>query len=532
MLVPEPTYFFYTFTKTRFMKKNLLLLLLSAFFYQLNAQISSRQIDSIAEKSLKTFDVPGMAVAVVKDGKIIHIKGYGVASLNTGEKINEHTRFAIASNSKAFTSAALGMLIDEGKIKWTTLVTDIIPEFKLYNPYVTENFMIADLLCHRSGLGLGAGDLMFWPGIPEFTKNDIIHNLRFLKPVSPFRTKYDYDNLLYMVAGEVVGRVSGMSWEDFVEENIFKPLGMDESATSWQRLKNKANVIDAHAPVNGKVQVVNREMNEVLNAAGGIYSSVSDMSKWAIMQMDNGLYGNNLSKRLFSDEVHTDMWTIHTVIPIKGISSYKSQFRGYGLGWNLIDEMGHMVASHTGGLLGMVTQVTLIPDMKLGIIVFTNQQSGAAFLSVTNSIKDAYYGIKKQDRIKQQYESVVAGEKRAKEITDKVWRDIQSVTAKPANLEKFVGTYKDEWFGKVTISKKGNDLYFTSEKSPDLHGPMSFYKESTFVIKWEDRSLDADAFINFGFDFSGKPVSATMKAISPLTDFSFDFQDLNFSRMK
>ena len=173
----------------------------------------------------------------MKDGKIIHAKGYGVRSLNTKQKVDENTLFAIASNSKAFTVAALGILIDEGKLKWDDKVTDYIPEFKLYNPYVTEEFTIKDLLCHRSGLGLGAGDLMFWPDSANFSVNEVIHNLRYLKQVSSFRTKYDYDNLLYIVAGEVVKRVSGMTWENFIETKIMQPLGMTGSARNFPGYK-------------------------------------------------------------------------------------------------------------------------------------------------------------------------------------------------------------------------------------------------------------------------------------------------------
>ena len=165
-------------------------------------------------------------MAVIKDDKVIHAKGYGVRSLRTQQKVDENTVFGVASNSKAYTAAALGMLVDEKKITWDTKVTDVIPEFKLYNPYVTEEFTIRDLLCHRSGMGLGAGDLMMWPDSSDFTKADIIHNLRYLKPVSSFRSKYDYDNNLYIVAGEVVARVSGTSWEDFVEKRFMQPLGM------------------------------------------------------------------------------------------------------------------------------------------------------------------------------------------------------------------------------------------------------------------------------------------------------------------
>src|SRR5215217_5814385 len=187
----------------------------------LTAQVlTSKQIDSVAEKTLTTFNVPGIAVSVIKDGKVIHLKGYGVSSIKTNKKVDEHTLFGVASNTKAFTAAALGMLVDEKKITWDTKVTDVIPEFKMYDAYVTSEFTIRDLLTHRSGLGLGAGDLMIWPDSSTVDKKQLIHNLRYLKPVSSFRTKYDYDNLLYIIAGEVVARVSGITYEDFIEGRI------------------------------------------------------------------------------------------------------------------------------------------------------------------------------------------------------------------------------------------------------------------------------------------------------------------------
>ena len=276
------------------LKLFLLIVIFTVFRFNIFAQpITSSQIDALVERTIKTFDVPGIAVAIVKDGKILYEKGYGVTSLNTMEKMDAHTRFGIASNSKAFTVAALGILVDEGKLNWNDRVTDYIPEFKLYAPYVTENFTIRDLLTHRSGLGLGAGDLMIWPDSSTFTLKDIIHNLRYLKQASDFRTKYDYDNLLYIVAGEVVARVSGMKWEDFIQTKILTPLQMTESAPNYDLLKNKNNVIDPHAPVDGKVQVIHRDWKYVADAAGGIYSSVHDMSKWAIMQMNDGKYGDN-----------------------------------------------------------------------------------------------------------------------------------------------------------------------------------------------------------------------------------------------
>ena len=510
----------------------LLLIIFSGLYAGLFAQpITSTQIDSLVEKTLKTFDVPGIAVAIVKDGKVIHEKGYGVTSLNTMQKMNEHTRFGIASNSKAFTTAALGILVDEGKLKWDDKVTDFIPEFKLYAPYVTENFTITDLITHRSGLGLGAGDLMIWPDSSTFTLKDIIHNLRFLKQTSQFRTKYDYDNLLYIVAGEVVARVSGMSWEDFIQTKIMDPLQMTESAPNYDLLKDKNNVIDAHAPVNGKVQVIHRDWKYVADAAGGIYSSVHDMSKWIIMQMNNGKYGDDVKQQLLSEKTHEEMWTPQTIIRMQ--TSYNTHFAGYGLGWLLMDENGYKVATHTGGLAGIVTQVTLVPELKLGIIVLTNQQSGAAFRAITNTIKDSYYGIKGKDRVKQYHDVVLKQEANAKEITDKIWTDINAEQKKNTgkiDFSKYIGTYTDPWFGDVTISKKNGKPWFDSKNSPRLSGEMFYFKGNSFIVKWNDRSMDADAYVLFDLNYEGKPNGIKMKPISPLTDFSFDFQDLDFKR--
>jgi CubicO group peptidase (beta-lactamase class C family) len=502
----------------------------------LNAQvISSKQIDSLVELTLKTFDVPGIAVAVVKDGQLVHAKGYGVRSLRTQEKMTETTLFGVASNSKAFTAAALGMLQEEGKLTYDSKVRDFIPEFKMYDPYVTEEFTIRDLLTHRSGLGLGAGDLMFWPDSSDFTKKDIIHNLRYLKPVSSFRSKYDYDNLLYVVAGEVIARASGMSWEAFIQKRILNPLNMSNTAPSYSRLKDKSNVVDPHAPVDGKVQVIRRDWNEIANAAGGIYSNVVDMSKWVIMQMNNGKYGENLSQSLFSEATHADMWTPQTILPFRGKNAYNTHFTSYGLGWQLADVKGYKQVSHSGGLAGIVTLVTLIPDIKLGILVFTNQQSGAAFTAITSTIRDSYLGVSGLDRVKEQNDRRLKAEAQARAITSAVWQQVENTQKQ--NLPKLpdstlLGTYTDKWFGDVEISQKQGGLWFAAKRSFLLRGELMPYKANTYVVKWPDRSMDADAFVLFSLDDTGKAVGFKMKAISPLTDFSFDFQDLDFERKR
>jgi CubicO group peptidase (beta-lactamase class C family) len=518
------------------MKRNLLFFLV-VFFIGLSGfsqPLTTPEIDKLVVRTMKTFQVPGMAVAVIKDGKVVHSKGYGLSSLNTRKKVDEYTLFGIASNSKAFTAATLGILVDEKKLSWNDKVIQYIPEFRLYNSYVTEDFTIRDLLTHRSGLGLGAGDLMIWPDSSDFTIEDIVHNLRFLKQTSPFRTKYDYDNLLYMVAGEVVARISGMSWEQFVEERIMSPLAMNRSAASYARLKDKTNVIDGHSVVDKKLQVVPRhDLKSGQCAAGGIYSGIDDMSKWMICQLENGKYGPELEKQIFSHSVQKEMWSPQTNMPVR-TDKYNSHFNAYGLGWRLTDVKGTKEVSHTGGMEGMVTQVTLLPEINLGIVVLTNQESGAAFLSVTNAIKDSYLGFNPEDWVLR-YDTLGAkSEKQDEELTRQIQEEIEnalSQAGKRPDVQLFIGEYADNWLGKVTVSERNGKLWFQSARSPQLKGEMSFYKGNTFAVKWVSRSMKADAFVLFNLDQEGKASGFQMKAISPLTDFSYDFHDLDFKRV-
>ncbi|HCW07039.1 MAG TPA: serine hydrolase, partial [Cytophagales bacterium] len=384
------------------------------------------------------------------------------------------------------------------------------------------------------GLGLGAGDLMFFPDSSDFTLKDIIHNLQFLKPVSSFRSKYDYDNNLYIIAGEVVSRVTGKSWDEFVEERIIHPLGMTNTAASYDRLKNKSNVIDGHAPVDGKVQVIARSSVAVGHPAGGINSSIADLSKWVLLQLNHGKYGDNLSKKLFSENVHEEMWTPQTIIPIRNPGTYNTHFGAYGLGFFILDEKGYKVATHTGGLEGMVTQVTIIPELNLGIIVLTNQQEGGAFASITNQIKDSYLGIKGTDRVTEYAARRSQGLTHAKHLTDSIWNQVEITGKSGTKIEStiFIGTYTDPWLGDAIVSMKNGKLWFTSKRSRQLTGEMFALTANTFVIKWNNRSMDADAFAVFSIDETGKASGITMKAISPLTDFSYDFHDLNFRRSK
>lgn len=509
----------------------ILVILWSAFSIQ--AQITSKDIDALVSDALTKFKVAGVAVAVVKDGKVIHQKGYGVTDINTKKPVNEYTNFAIASNSKAFTTAALSILEEEGKLKWTDKVKTHIPEFKMYNDYVTENFNIQDLLTHRSGMGLGVGDLMFFPDGSDFKIKDVLSAFQYFKPVSAFRTKFDYDNLLYIVAGEVIARVSGMSYEDFVQKRIITPLQMNHSFASPDLMKDKSNLATPHSSESGTIKAIAPFGEQINSAAGGLLSNVADLSKWVMMHLNKGKYGEDLKSNLFSVRNHNEMWRLHTILPTNPDPRYNSHFNGYGLGWGLSDVKGNLKVTHTGGLPGMLTIVTMYPDMNLGIIVLTNTENGGGglFSAVTNTIADSYLGLDNFGWTDKINERMTQQRSMGDDVSKKVWEKVESVKNVKVKNEDYIGIYEDKWFGKVEVFLKGQQLWFKSYRSPKLNGPMAFYNANTFAIKWEYQDMNCDAFALFALDENGKAQSIKMKGISPNIDFSFDFQDLDLQRV-
>lgn len=495
-----------------------------------NAQnIDLSMVDEAVEKTLETFNVPGIAVGIVHNDEVVLAKGYGIANINTGEKVNSSTNFGIASNSKAFTTTAIALLIDQGKINWDDRVKKYIPEFKMYNDYVTENFTIRDLVVHRSGLGLGAGDLMVWPDGHDFTPDDIIQNIQHLKPVSDFRTKYDYDNLLYIIAGVVIERVSGKSWTDFIEENFIQPLNMNRTAASWNTLKDRSNVIVPHVPIDGELKVVDRYTNSIFDAAAGLYSNIDDLIHWVKFQLNYGKTEDG--RQLVSEEQMKQLSTPQTLQPNRTTEPYNTLFRAYGLGFQLQDMNGKLEVSHTGGLEGIVTQIIMYPQLNLGIIVLTNQQSGAAFMSISNTIKDFYLGLPEKDWVEHYSELIAKRQGDADQIVSEVWKTVEENKKKRiAYIDTLVGTYEDPWFGQVEITQSKGKLRLVSKRSSQLQGDMFYYKGDTFAVKWDNAYLHADAFAIIETK-EGKVVGMKMLPISPLTDFSYDFQDLDFKKV-
>jgi len=493
--------------------------------------LKTLDIDHLVQRTMAAYQVPGVAVGIVKDGKLVFAKGYGVRELGKPGAIDPDTLFAIASNSKAFTAAALAILVDEGKIHWDDRVIDYLPDFRLYDPYVTREFTIRDLLTHRSGLGLGAGDLLLFPS-SDFGRKDVLHALRYLKPVTSFRSQYAYDNNLYIVAGEIIPAVTGLSWEDFVTTRILEPLHMQPCAASPAKLIDHGNVASPHSRVEGQVLAVRPDDTRTAAAAGGIQCNVTGLAKWEMMQLGSGQAGNG--PRIFSEAQGAEMWTPQTLIHPRGkrVELTHTHFAAYGLGWGLEDYNGYKRVSHAGGLDGMVTYQSLIPELHLGVIVLTNADQGDVLTAIALQITDAYTGAKQRDWLAMLQE-MQAQRSREHAASDASRAPPPAAAADLArlDLDSLVGTYADPWRGVATIAREPQGLTLTFSHTSELTGPLTALRPGLFVARWKNRAINADAYVRFREDAKGAVEGFTMEPVSADTDFSFDFQDLDFHRV-
>jgi len=486
-------------------------------------------LDAWVARSMQTFDVPGLSVAIVKDGKVQIAKGYGVRKLGEKTPVDENTLFGIGSNTKAFTTACLAMLVDEGKISWDDPVYQRLPGFQMSDPYVSHEMTIRDLLTHRSGMGLGEGDLLFWPH-STYTRAEIIHQLRFMKPASSFRSHFAYDNLLYMTAGQIIPAVTGTTWDDFVRQRIFKPLGMTTSNVSNTEFKPSDDFAYPHSVVDGKLQAIPFVSLDNAGPAGSISSSAAEMAKWVLLQLNRGKLPDS-DKRLFSEARSREMWAAQTILPIgempASLSALKPNFADYALGWSLRDYHGHTSVAHTGGVAGMVSRVMLVPDSNLGVVILTNAEQGSAFDSILYHVLDHYFQLPSTDWIAAFKAAKDDQVKEAAEIVQKQNAD-QNAASKPSlALEKYAGTYKDAWYGTSTIRMEDGRLVLSFDHTPAMVGELEHWQYDTFKTHWRDRII-ADAFVTFSLKADGSIERFKMAPVSPLTDFSFDYQDLEF----
>ena len=488
-------------------------------------QFRQKDFDAYVRRGLQTLRVPGVAVAVVKDGKLVFAQGYGVRTLGDTGRVDAHTLFQIASNTKAFTTAALAMLVDEGKLAWDDPVTKYLPDFQLYDPYVTREFTLRDLVTHRSGLGLGAGDLLWFHS--SYGRAEIIHRIRAAKPASSFRSRYAYDNVLYIAAGEIVPAVTGQSWDDFIKERILTPLGMTESGTGVAFLSSTPDVATPHAVEKGKLQVVPRDSIDNTGPAGGIVSNVSDMAKWLLCRLDSGRYAGG---RLFSERQARVMWAGQTILPIGDppppLAALRPSFSEYGLGWFLRDYRGRKVVAHTGGLAGMTSQVMLVPGERLGLVVLTNGES-SLMTALGYRLLDTFFGAPPTDWVAAFAQAEQLERAQADSIVRARAGSRDSLAGPSLPLGRYAGTYRDALYGDATLTLENGRLVLRFSHSPAFVGDLEHWQYESFIARWRTAHIE-DAYVTFALEPDGSIEQFKMEAVSPLADFSFDYQDLLF----
>ena len=445
-----------------------------------------KSFESFIEKVLVDWDVPGAAVAVVKDDKIVYAKGFGVKEKGKGEKVNERTLFGVASNSKAFTATAIAILVDEGKLKWDDKVIKYLPDFKLADEYVTRELTIRDLLSHRNGLPAYSGDIVWWGS--EYTRDEVIERMRYIQPRYGFRATYAYQNIPFIVAGQIIEKVSGKSWDDFVKERIFKPLGMNETLTSIRNFNEKTNKTEPHYRdlATGKVFPIRWRSMDNGAAAAGIISNVLEMTNWLRMQIDEGEFEG---KRIVSAKNIREIQSPQTVIPFTNPADQpklKSNFRAYGLGWSLREYAGYKMVSHTGWTDGQLSMTAFIPEKRVGIVVLTNIHDVSSYQPIIFRAFDVTLGLSETDW--NSYFLKFAREQQTRAIeADKKFEAERKKDAKPSSpLSEYAGTYENELYGKIFITEENGKLIVRLSKSPTFVGDLEHWGDDRFRAFWRD----------------------------------------------
>jgi CubicO group peptidase (beta-lactamase class C family) len=511
-----------------------LVLLAGPLSFAVEAQGIPSDLDAYIAKALVAFDTPGAALAVVKDGRVVLAKGYGHRRLGEPAPVDAHTLFQIASNTKAYTTAALAMLVDEGKLNWDDPVTKHLPWFQLSDPYVTRELTVRDLLTHRSGLGLGAGDLLWYHS--DYPRDSILRRIRYARVASSFRSEFAYDNVLYVAAGEVIPALTGMSWEKFITQRIFVPLGMTEAKLTAQGVRPDENFASAHSKVDGRLTIVPRDTFEATNAAGGVVANVTDLAKWMMVQLDSGRVrtgpttNGDSGRRLWTVDRTKEMWSAQTIQPIDEIPATLGEFRPnfylYGLGWDLRDYRGQKLVTHTGGLDGMTSRTLLVPAVRLGVVVLTNGESPFG-TAIAWHVLDHYLKAPPTDWTTKLADYIHSAEAEAHEVERKAAGTRQQASQPSLPLKAYAGRYTDQMYGDVTISDEAGKLVLRFSHSPALTGDLEHWQYDTFVAHWRQHNIP-DIYVTFALKPDGSIDTMKMEAVSPLADFSYDFQDFLF----
>ncbi|MBX7218836.1 MAG: serine hydrolase [Blastocatellia bacterium] len=485
-----------------------------------------KELESYTTKAMQEWNVPGLGFAIVKDDKVVFAKGFGVRKLGEPTPVDEHSVFAIASCSKAFTAAALGILVDEGKIKWDDPVTKYLPQFQLYDAYATREMTIRDLLCHRSGLATFGGDLLWYD--TTYSRDEVIRRVRHLKPTSSFRSRYGYQNIMFSAAGQIIPAVTGKSWDEFIKERFFTPLGMTSSSTSINAFKPGDNLAQPHNQPNGTMRVVKYLNVDNVGPAASINSSVADLAQWVRLQLGRGTYQ---SKQIFSRAVSHEMWSPNTVQPLSEAAERQvpsRHFSLYAMGWGVSDFHGRKYIAHSGGLDGMISQVVLVPEENLGVVILTNSESPLASL-LARKVVDMYVGAPARDWSGEALAQRKNGED-AQKKADELLETGRAKDTKPSlALEKYAGTYSGQMYGDATVTVENGKLAVKLLPSVHFTGDLEHWHYDTFRLTWRDTNYPfRKGFVTFILNAQG--AVEEMKVDCPNNDF--DFKELEFKRVK
>ena len=501
-----------------------LVLVFQLFTYGQTLEEKLKEIDDYAATVTQTWagkSGAGMAIAVVKDDKVVSAKGYGLRELGKPDQVNADTDFAIASNSKAFTVASLAILVDEKKLSWNDKVSKYLPDFQMYDPWVTSELTIRDLVTHRVGLDTFSGDLLWYE--TTYSPDEILRRVRFLKPVSSFRTQFGYSNLMFIAAGKVVEKVSGKSWCSFVTERILTPLGMSRTVCSINNLPD--NSAWPHNESGGALRKLNRGNVDGAYSAAALNSSVTDLSKWVRTQLAGGKFEG---KQIFSE---AQAWGMHQQYLAQQISLGASRgnptrhFSGVASGWFVYDYYGKKIINHSGGLDGMLSYTVLIPEENAGFVVLTNSES-PMFTIMMNKIRDILVGAPKRDWNAEALTQVAAMKKEATD-EDAVSDKARVPNTKPTlALATYAGTYSDKLYGDVTIAEESGKLVMRFVQSPNFVADLEHWHYDTWRIRWRP-SVSYNfprGFVTFTIDKDGK--TDQLKVDQPNNDFWFYELDL------
>lgn len=476
----------------------------SSFSQNLKRSFIKDSLDRYVMKALQEWNIPGVAVCIVKDGQVVVMKGYGVKQMNTKDSVDVNTLFMIGSNTKAFTATALAMLDNEKKLSLDDKVTKWIPEFKLDNKLAGEQAIIRDLLCHRLGFMTFQGDFTYWKS--NLTRAEVIEKMGHIKAVYPFRTTWGYTNAAFLTAGEIIPKVTGIQWEEYMKQKIFDPLGMTRTLALSKDLPKATNKAVPHTIVDGKLITEPYPNLDNLAPAGAISTSVNDMSKWISMLLNNGTY---MEKNIIPAKAIAATRTPHSILGNGGTLYNKGHFSLYGLGFELSEYAGRKIVSHTGGVTGFVSAVTLVPEEKLGIAVFTNTDQNDFFYALNQEILDAYlklpYRNYSQVLMDNYKKSTFQQDSTAGKLTDSV--ALHLTTTLP--LKDYTGKYSNDVYGNMDVVLKNGKLEMRFSHHPGMYAALQALGGNRFYAVFTDPDF-SKAIFPFKVE-NGKVKSVTVK---------------------